>query len=185
METRQNGVAKQGQIRKANLLRYASEVIDPLMIKTESYEAAEKFIRQHFDNKAHGSKLHKGKSNKKRRGIFSVISDILFYIAIFTVVVVILISGEQGGKPRMYMGYSYFTVLTGSMQQELPKGSLILVKQTDPKELNVGDNITFIKDAATSVTHKIIDIYDNYDNSGMRGFKTKGARTVLLATKSE
>jgi len=72
------------------------------------------------------------------------------------------------------MGYSYFTVLTSSMKDEIPKGSFILVRQTDPRKLGVGDNITFMKDAKTSVTHKIINVYENHENSGGRGFQTKG-----------
>jgi len=119
-------------------------------------------------------KLKKGQ--KKQRSIFALISDMLFYLAIFTVLVAILTSApvNGSGSAKMVMGYSYFTVLTRSMQDEIPKGSFILVKQTDPQDLNIGDNITFMKDANTSVTHKIADIYENYEDSGVRGFQTKG-----------
>ena len=117
---------------------------------------------------------------KKKRSIFALISDMLFYLAIFMVLVAILTSapGNNNGKVRMFMGYSYFTVLSPSMQDEIPKGSFILVKKTDPKELKIGDNITFMKDANNSITHKITEIYENYENSGATAFQTKGVNNA-------
>jgi signal peptidase len=57
------------------------------------------------------------------------------------------------------------------MQDEIPKDSFILVKKIDPLKLEVGNNITFMRDSDTSVTHKIIDIYESSEG---RGFKTMG-----------
>jgi signal peptidase len=116
--------------------------------------------------------------SKKNHALFAAISDILFYLAIFTVMLSILISGENEGEPRMFMGYSYFTVLTFSMQDEIPQGSFILVRRKEAGELKTGDNITYMRDVNTAVTHKIIDIYDNYENSGAKGFQTKGVNNV-------
>ncbi|MCL2079958.1 MAG: class B sortase [Oscillospiraceae bacterium] len=70
--------------------------------------------------------------------------------------------------------YSFFTVLTTSMQKEIPQGSLIVTVRTDPAKLQIGDNITFMKDYNTAITHKITDIYENHQNSSQRGFQTKG-----------
>jgi len=125
-------------------------------------------------------KKKENKNKKKKRSIFALISDMLFYLAIFMVLVAILTSapGNNNGKVRMFMGYSYFTVLSPSMQDEIPKGSFILVKKTDPKELKIGDNITFMKDANNSITHKITEIYENYENSGATAFQTKGVNNA-------
>ena len=79
--------------------------------------------------------------------------------------------------------YSFFNVLTSSMQGEIPKGSLILVHQTDPQELEVGDNITFMRGWKTSITHKIEEIYENYQTSGARGFQTKGVNNMNADTE--
>jgi signal peptidase len=115
---------------------------------------------------------------RKRHRVLAVISDILFYLAVLTILLLALTSTQKDGERKMFMGYSYFTVLTSSMQDEIPKGSLILVRQTNPQEFEIGDNITFMRDAATSVTHKIIDIYENYQDSGARGFQTKGVNNT-------
>jgi len=124
-------------------------------------------------------KIEKIKNPVKKRNVFSFISDALFYLAILTVMIAILTSGTKEGAPKTFMGkYAYFTVLTQSMQNEIPKGSFILVKNIDPHELQIGDNITFMRDATTSVTHKINDIYENYNDSGSRGFQTKGTNNA-------
>jgi len=117
---------------------------------------------------------NKNTESKKKRNIFGFVSDALFYLTIMTIMVVILNFGAKDGAPKIFMGYSYFTVLTQSMQDEIPAGSFILVKKTEPQKLQTGDNITFMRDANTTVTHKIINVYENYNDSGLTGFQTKG-----------
>ena len=111
---------------------------------------------------------------KKSAGAFSVVSNIIFYLAIALILVTVLTSGTEYGSPRTIFGYSYFTVMSGSMQDEIPKGAFILVKNIDPMKLNIGDTITYMRDRTTSVTHKIVDIYENYNGIGERGFRTQG-----------
>ena len=117
--------------------------------------------------------LPEHKAENKKRSKASVISGILFYAAVLLILLSALIPGSNG-SPKTIMGYSYFTVLTSSMQDEIPKDSLILVKEVDPQKLKAGDNITYMRDPKTSVTHKIMSIYENYQGSGNRGFQTKG-----------
>ena len=64
------------------------------------------------------------------------------------------------------------------MQPEIPKGSLILVHHTDPLALENGDNITFMRNWRTAITHKIVDIHENYQGSGSRGFQTQGTNNT-------
>ena len=65
-------------------------------------------------------------------------------------------------------------VLTGSMEPEIPQGALIIINRLDPSELQVGDDITFAVAPTITFTHRIIDIYENYADSGQRGFRTLG-----------
>ena len=108
--------------------------------------------------------LSEARLPQKRRSKFAIVSGILLGLAILLTILSVLTSSE----------YSFFTVLTTSMQDEIPKGSLILVRREDPSNLKTGDNITFMRDWKTSVTHKIIDIYENYEDTGVLGFRTKG-----------
>jgi len=124
------------------------------------------------------SGVRKSRSKREKFGILADISDILFYFAVFMIMLSVFTSGSENGAPKKVFGYTYFTVLSGSMQKEIPKGSFILVKETDPQDLKVGDNITFMRDRNTSVTHKIMDIFEDHQHSGARGFETMGVNNA-------
>ena len=117
-------------------------------------------------------------SFEKWKRIPVLFADVVFYVAILAILFSALTSGVNDGKPKSIFGYSYFTVLTGSMQSEIPQGSFILTCKTDPKKLVVGDVITFMVDKGVSVTHKITDIYENQEEGGNRAFQTKGVNNV-------
>ena len=112
---------------------------------------------------------------KKKVSFAGIASNIIFYFVILGAVLLAFSgTGKTAKSPRNILGFSYFTVLSGSMQQEIPKGALVLTKRIDAGELNIGDNITFLKSSNTTVTHKIVGIYENYGENGGRGFQTQG-----------
>ena len=117
-------------------------------------------------------------TKKKKRTLFAALADMLFYLAIITIFFTVLSPGTDNGRPKSILGYSYFTVVSNSMKDEIPKGSFVLVRKTAPDELKEGDNITFMRDRYDSVTHQIIGIYENYDSSGARGFATMGTNNL-------
>ena len=117
-------------------------------------------------------------TKKKKRTAFAVLADMLFYLAIIAIFFTLLSPGTDSGRPRSILGYSYFTVVSNSMKDEIPKGSFVLVRETPPHELMEGDNITFMRGRYDPVTHQIIAIYENYDSSGARGFVTMGTNNL-------
>jgi signal peptidase len=66
-----------------------------------------------------------------------------------------------GESPSIF-GYSFYYVLTQSMEPEIMAGDMILGKTTDPADLKVGDIITYVGEAGTLkdkiITHEIIEI---------------------------
>lgn len=80
------------------------------------------------------------------------------------------------GEPFMIAGISAANVLTSSMEDVYPRGSLIITKQIDAKELKIGDDITFMVSEDSSITHRIIGITENYQGTGQRAFETKGTK---------
>ena len=46
-----------------------------------------------------------------------------------------------------------FAVLSGSMEPELPVGSMVFVHQVDPTDIAMGDNATFYRSDGAVVTH--------------------------------
>lgn len=68
-------------------------------------------------------------------------------------------------------GGQLFSVISGSMEPEIPVGSLVYVKATDPKEIQENDVIAFYggRDATAIVTHRVVE-----NKIAMGQFVTKG-----------
>lgn len=84
--------------------------------------------------------------------------------------VFVLVLRFLGESPSIF-GYSFYYVLTESMEPEIMAGELILCESTDPDELQVGDIITYMGEKGELkgkvITHKIVEINDD-------GFITQG-----------
>ena len=54
-------------------------------------------------------------------------------------------------------GYSEYVVVTGSMEPAVPVGSLVFVKEADPKSLEEGDIISYSRGGSGAViTHRVV-----------------------------
>jgi len=113
-------------------------------------------------------------SGPQKKRLPAFVPSLIFYLGIILAVAVVFIITGDENKPRDIFGYGYFTVLTKSMQREIPQGSVIITKRVDPKKINVGDDITFFKDNNTTITHRVIEIHRDHQQPGLLGFKTKG-----------
>jgi len=102
--------------------------------------------------------------------------------AMAVLLLLVLVFGAVALNSNNFFGYSFFAVLSNSMYDEIPKGSLIVVRQTDPQSLKVGDTITYKRDRTTTVTHRVIEIHENYNDSGARGFITMGIHNTTPDT---
>ena len=57
------------------------------------------------------------------------------------------------------LGLTPYAVLSGSMEPTYHVGSLIYVKKVDPREVQVGDPITFVvNDDLLVATHRVVDV---------------------------
>ena len=111
---------------------------------------------------------------KPKSKIKSIIFGTLFYsFLIFVVAVVYFFSSSNDEAPRTVLGITVMHVLTGSMQDVIPQGSVIVTKKVDPETLKIDDDITYLLESNRTVTHRIIGIQENYAE-GERGFETKG-----------
>ena len=111
----------------------------------------------------------------KQQRLRTYITGFCFYSALIAFVLgIYLFSGVGSNAPRTLFRFSVMTVLTESMQSEIPKDSFILTRKVDPKSITVGDDVTYMLNATTPVTHRVVGIYENYEATGERGFETKG-----------
>ncbi len=96
---------------------------------------------------------------RRRKRLQKVLGNVLFYLALaLALVAALFIRATRQGAPMSIAGYSGMVVLTESMEDAIPKGSLIITKSIPPDELQIGDDITFMVNPTTSVTHRIVNI---------------------------
>lgn len=111
----------------------------------------------------------------------SRLKKILNYLTTIIVVVVVILASLLVGV-RIF-GLQPFVVLSGSMEPEYHVGSLIYVKSVDYRALQVGDDITYMLDKDTVVTHRIIEVLvDEEDPETLRYFTQGIANEVPDAT---
>lgn len=106
--------------------------------------------------------------------VVNVLTTILL-IVLIALVIVVFISRIKNESPSVF-GYHIFQVTTGSMEPELMIGDVILDKEVDPSEINVGDIITYRGSkgdlANKMITHKVIR--KNLMDDGKYTFVTQG-----------
>ena len=89
--------------------------------------------------------------------VWRTVSSVFFYGALVLALLAALVFTGDPGDVKNLVGFSYFTVMTPSMQSVIPVGSLIITRRTDAHALQIGDVITYFS-ANTTVTHRIVDI---------------------------
>ena len=118
---------------------------------------------------------HSAKSRPKKGRAGKIIGEVVFYgLLLLLIVAALFVRTTSDGAPKSLAGYSGMIVLTESMQSEIPKGSLVIAQQVDPETLQIGDDITYMANQTTSVTHRIVGIIENYEGTGQRAFQTQG-----------
>ena len=107
------------------------------------------------------------------------VGNISFYAFLLIAIVAVVLFGTQepDAPPRNLFGFAMMTVLTGSMEPDLPRRSVILIRETDSNLLEVNDVVTYLRETnsrVTTVTHRIIDITEQFTPDGKRGFQLQG-----------
>ena len=116
-----------------------------------------------------------GEKTNKKQHLGKTIGTIAFYsFLVLMILGAVLVRSSSDGSPRSLAGFSAMLVLSGSMQSEIPKGSLVINRSVDPETLKVGDDITYLASSTTTVTHRIVDITGSYEDTGERAFQTQG-----------
>ena len=104
------------------------------------------------------------KNNNKKTKIKNVIDWVINGILVFLTILVsyyfIQVAIIKTPTPSI-LGYSYYYVETGSMEDYISIGDVIIVKKTNDYE--VDDVITFIKEGDKIVTtHRVMEVHDSY-----------------------
>jgi signal peptidase len=113
---------------------------------------------------------------KKRRPVWLAILSNLFYVALLAGIVLAGLNFAASNDARKSVfGFRPYFVYTSSMEPDLPKGSLIIVKLLEAREVQLHDYLTYYLPGGTEYrTHEVIEIFEDYQESGYPGFRTKG-----------
>lgn len=99
------------------------------------------------------------------------------FVAVIAIVIIAVLL-YAGSLPRSFFGYSYHPLLSPSMQSQIPRGSLIVTKAVNGDTIKIGDTVTYYQGEDSTITHMVIEIHENYEQSGLRGFITKGVNNA-------
>lgn len=123
------------------------------------------------------------KVKQKGVGVFKIIIwNIISRLLTVLIIIICLIIGVQKvtNNKESFFGYRIFRVQTGSMIPKYQIGDVILVKEKDANNIKVGDDVTYLGEAASVkgllITHRVIDIEEK---DGKRIFHTKGIANNL------
>lgn len=143
--------------------------MSPPLLKTEIKMQSQ--VNESTQSDKQATKL----SEKKGHSPLTIFLNVIFYfILVFSIVLVILFGNRNPEAiPRNLNGYSVMRVATGSMEPNIPINSLIVTKETNPNDLQVGDVVTYGRENNTALTHRIYEIVEN-QTPQVRGFVLKG-----------
>lgn len=84
--------------------------------------------------------------NDKIKKIIKILFKILYQLLMVICVILILIIVFQkiSDNNKSIAGYRIFRVITGSMEPEYEVGTVVIAKETDPTEINIGDDIVYL-----------------------------------------
>lgn len=91
--------------------------------------------------------------------------------ALGTALLIILILACIPFTVPKILGYQAYTVVSGSMEPEIPTGSLVYIKETKPQEIQLKDVIAYYggRDTNVIITHRVVE-----NSTAKRQFITKG-----------
>lgn len=118
------------------------------------------------------------RNNKILKFIVGLIRFLIYFFLICVIFVVV--TQKVSGNSIAIGGIRIFNVISGSMEPDYEKGDILVVKQTDPEQLKVGQVIVYCgKEGQVDgkiVTHKIVRIEKH---NGEKIFYTKGISNMI------
>ena len=138
-----------------------------------------KVNKAEVEKKENNPKMNKPKIGRKCfRMIWSIICKMITIIIIC--ICIIIVVQKVTNNEESFLGFRIFRVQTGSMIPKYQIGDVILVKETDPDKIQIGDDVTYEGETGSMsgliVTHRVIDIEEA---DGKRIFHTKGIANTM------
>ena len=134
---------------------------------------------QTSQNPASTHPLPSDKSSALKTATLIIANGVFYLLLIVAVLSFALVGrGSAAREPARIAGHSFMTVLTISMEPTLPRNALVVLRHRDADLLNERDIVTYLEATGVTITHRIIDIYEDYEGSGSRAFRLQGDNNV-------
>lgn len=122
----------------------------------------------------------KEKKDMKWLKVLGNILFILFMIVIISLIAITAQSKFTGSEPRI-LGHRLYLVDSGSMSPTINVDSMIIIKESKPSQIEVGDVITYYGyDNQSRVTHRVVAIENNGEFFTTRGDANNAADPMPL-----
>ena len=114
--------------------------------------------------------------NSTGKKVLNIIRTIIVYVLAIAIVIGAVLFAINKSPNKSIFGYRYYTVLTPSMEPNYSVGDIVFVSLGEKDKIDVGDVITFnpSKDSTAYLTHRVTKKIENYENTGVTCYKTKG-----------
>lgn len=85
-----------------------------------------------------------------------ILGDVVFVVLIVALLGGSLMFALNQDPNKTFLGFRAYNVLSGSMEPELSKGDMVIVKAVPAEELQTGDIVTYYPtdEVGTTVTHR-------------------------------
>ncbi len=110
------------------------------------------------------------KDGNRRKIIFRIVIYILIIPIIIYNISLIVFSIINKNETPCFFGIKTFVIVSGSMQPDLMIGDIVIVKNCDKNDINVGDIISY-RSGQSVITHRIVEFIES---DGQTGYITKG-----------
>ena len=110
------------------------------------------------------------KDENRRKIIFRIVIYILIIPIIIYNISLIVFSIINKNETPCFFGIKTFVIVSGSMQPDLMIGDIVIVKNCDKNDINVGDIISY-RSGQSVITHRIVEFIES---DGQTGYITKG-----------
>lgn len=123
--------------------------------------------------------MKKLKENKVVKIILGIIRA--FVVVVLAGFVLVVCLQRFSDNKISFFDYRMFTVISGSMKPKYVIGDVLLSKETNPADVKVGDDITYLGNKGDVlgkvVTHQVIGI--NKDENGKYIYRSKGLANLV------
>ena len=118
------------------------------------------------------------RQESKAKKVIKIVIKLLYQILIIfcALLTAVIILQKISDSNRSIGGYRIFRVITGSMEPEYQVGEVVICKETDPKNISVGEDIVYLgkygEYNGKIIMHNVVEI-ENEEN-GRLTFHAKG-----------